>query len=217
MKTLTTLFLVLWSIQATSQKHSIGIFGGLSLADVKSQNWLGSDEGRIGSIWGIGYQLQLNDNYQLGADLIYIQKGYKGYQSYLDASGNPEPIEAKHYFDYISIPIKGGYSLGQDLSVFANLGVVPALLIQAKNIVSPYYGMPNGDVRDMKESLNSFDFSGIFEIGATYNFSAYYTVSTCFAYQRSFTSLTTEYYFANSEIWHHGLNISLGLKYTLPN
>jgi len=216
MKTLATFLLVLWSTHAICQEHTIQIFGGISLADVASQNWIVSDEGRTGSLWGLGYQLKLND-YQIGTDLMYIKKGYKVYQLYLDLNGNPEPIRAKHYFDYISIPIKGGFTLGQDLSVFANIGLVPAFLIKAKNIVSPYYGMTNGDVRDMKESLKSFDFSGILEIGANYNFSYHYTVFTSLAYQRSFTSLTTEYYFYNSKIWHHGLNISVGVKYIFYN
>lgn len=208
--------MIVTSIPAFGQNHFMGFKGGINWTNVYSSNF-GDDHGnRIGFNCGLTYEYQLNKRFNLGIDFLYFQKGFTGDILFTDDLGNPtgEKASIEFNYDYLSLPIKGGFVMGDKFSGFVNLGVVPSILIDAK-IIKPAIEGSREEPIDATEMATKFDLAGIVEIGANYKILPDFLLSTAIGYQQSFTSITNDDYFSKAEVRHYGIIMSIGLKYAL--
>lgn len=209
-------------LQVTGQNHFIGIKWG----ENRTSNAMGNYkfESRSGLAVGLTYEYFIDKHFSLGADLIYDQRGFNVRDTILNYSGNPNLIDqinkVDYRFNYISVPIKTGFNVGENLYGFVYLGLCPSLLIDATtktqtfNLDGTSIGSEQGDVF---EQMSEFDFSGIFEIGGGYKFKQRYWLFTSFSYQYGIFTYYSPTYSTNGENRHKGTTLSLGLKYGLTD
>lgn len=217
MRKVITILIIMISIPAFSQNHFFGIKGGVNLTNVNSTNFIKNNDYRTGYNSGLTYEYKLNDRYNLGVDLLYFQKGFTDDIIFTDEFGNTigEKATSKFNYDYLSLPLRGGIEIGDKFSAFANLGIVPSLLVDAKTIIPGLEGYAEETTYDVKDGIKKFDLGGLVEIGASYNLTTDFLLSATIGYQHSFTSIATDNYFSDSEIRHYGMALSIGLKYAL--
>ena len=219
MKKYLILILVALSSFVNGQGHYFGFKGGASITKVNNVLYAEDAEFRSGFTAGLSYEYKLKNNILLAADFLYMQKGYDFDIAFTNEEGLLVGEGKSHMkYDYISLPIKVGYSIGEKLSGFFNLGVAPALLTKA------YYDFsdPNGILPeieefegvDITEETPKFELSGLVEIGANYKINESFLLITAIAGQYGFTAITN---FDNQEntMKNYGFYWTFGLKYAL--
>lgn len=117
-------------------------------------------------------------------DILYFQKGYTNNIIFTEITGNPTGENATTVFnyDYLSFPIKGGFFIGDKISGFVNLGLVPSLLIDAKTIEPAIEGFIDEKTFDITKKATKFDFGGMIDIGGSYKFQERFLLFISFAY-----------------------------------
>jgi len=220
MKKTIIIILTLTTLNVVGQNHLIGIKGSTNWTNVSSNNiFIGSDY-RTGLSGGLTYEYLIKKHFSLGADLIYNQRGVTDNFPVLDMLGNPTGVNAKYKnnYDYLSIPIKTGYNIGKTFYSFANIGLIPSLLVNAEMVSDKIdtNGKVDGyEVIDLTKYVTKFDLAGLLEIGGGYKFMNGYWLYSSIGYQQSFTTITNSEYFANSKIRNNGIIFTVGLKYAL--
>ena len=216
MRKIITLLIVLFTVPVFGQNHFIGLKGGINRTNVISDNFLGDNDYRNGFIGGLTYEYEFKNKFHIGLDLVYAQKGFKNDIIFTDEIGNPigEKATSDFNYDYLSLPIKGGFSIGNSFAGFLNIGVVPSLLINAETKI-PTFENIDGEIFDVTDKVTEFDFGGLIEIGGSYKFKERFLLFTSFAYQQSFMTITNKNYFSNGKAKHYGMTLSIGLKYAL--
>lgn len=217
MKTIITALLIISAIPSFGQNHLVGLQGGVNLTNVVFPDFLSDRDNRTGYNLGLTYQYLLNDRFNLGIDLLYYQRGFTLDLVYIDALGNPigEMVTNKLNYNYVSIPLKGGIKIGDDFSGFANLGIVPSILVHAVTVIPAIDGIQEESIVNVTDVVTKFDLGGLVEIGANYKLNQAFVLSASIGYQHSLTSIANENYFSGSKIRHHGMQICLGIKYAL--
>ena len=217
MRKIITLLIVLFTVPVFGQNHFIGMKGGLNRMNVNSSNFISNNDNRTGFNSGLTYQYILNERFNLGTDLLYFQRGFTNDIVFTDEFGNPtgESATSRFNYDYLSVPLKGGIVIGNKFSGFANLGIVPSLLVDATTITPAIEGVQEETVYNVTDRVTKFDLGGLVEIGANYKITPDFLLSATFGYQHSFTSITNDDYFRISEVHHYGMVLSFGLKYAL--
>ena len=205
---------ILINFWVSSQTQHVGVNGGIHWANIKSDNFIGSKGGKTGSVFGVSYQTEFSNKLILGSELLYIQKGFKGFMSFLDSSGNPENVNSEFNYDYLSLPVKAGFSVGDKFAGYLILGISPCFLLKAQTITSAHYNS-SGEIYEVRDLMKKMDFSALFEIGTTYSFTKKISAFTSISYQRSFISITSENYFFQSKIRHVGASLKFGLWYKI--
>ncbi len=215
--TVLTIVISIISIPACGQNHFIGLKGGINRTNVNSTNFINGSENRTGLNSGLTYEYYLNNRFNLGIDLLYFQKGFTVNDIYTDEFGNPtgESAPSEFNYDYLILPLKGGVVIGDKFSGFANLGIIPSFLVNAKTISPAIEGFLEETTINVTDRVTKFDLGGLVEIGASYKFKPDLLISATFGYQHSFTSITNNNYFSNSEVRNYGMILSFGLKYAL--
>jgi hypothetical protein len=215
-KIFIALFLIS-SIPLFGQNHVIGLKGGINLTNVNSSIFKDNNDNRTGFNCGLTYEYRLKNNIYIGIDLLYFQKGFTDDMIFTDDTGNPTGEKATfiYNYDYLSVPIKGGFLIGDKISGFVNLGVVPSILINAKTVEPAIEGITNENTIDLTDQVTKFDFGGLIEIGGSYQFKERFEIFSSFAYLQSFTTITNSDYFSGHKIKHYGMTMSIGLKYIL--
>ncbi len=213
-KTIVVLTIII-SVPAFGQNHFIGLQGGINLTNVNSTNFINGHDRRTGINSGLTYQYHLNQRFNLGIDLLYFQRGFTVDVVFRDEFGNSTGGRATSEFnyDYLSLPLKGGIVIGDKFSGFANLGIVPSLLVEAKTITPAMEGFTQKTTADVTDRVTNFDLGGLVEIGAGYKLTPDFLLTATFGYQHSFTSITNDEYFSGSEARHYGMVSSIGVKY----
>lgn len=213
------LFNEVWisTIPVFGQNHLIGLKGGINWTNVNSSNFISNNDNRTGFNGGLTYEYRFNNHFNLGIDFLYFQKGFTNDIIFTDENGIPTGEKATSVFnyDYLSFPVKGGFFIGDKISGFVNLGLVPSILINAKTTEPEIVGFVNEKTTDVTDRVTKFDFGGLIEIGGSYKFGDKFLIFTSFAYQQSFTTITNTDYFSDSKIKHYGMTMSIGLKYIL--
>lgn len=217
MRTILIVITSLFIFPVFGQNHFIGLKGGINWTNINSTMFLVNNNSRTGFNGGFTYQYFLNERFNIGGDLLYFQRGFTNDAMFTDEFGNPsgEKLTIKFDYDYLSVPLKGGMVLGDKFSGFANLGIVPAILIKASTKTPAIEGVQEESVVNFTDKVNRFDLAGLTEIGANYKLNTNLILSVSLEYQYSFTSLTNDNYFSNSKIHHYGMVMSFGLKYAL--
>lgn len=220
MSKIITVFTIVNSIiiiPVFGQNHFIGLQGGINLTNVNSSNFSSNNDNRTSFNSGLTYQYFLNEKFNLGIDLLYFQRGFTNDIVYTDESGNPtgESATSEFNYDYLSLPLKGGIVIGDKISGFANLGIIPSFLLDAKTTTPAIEGFQEETTNNVTDRVTKFDLGGLVEIGACYKITPDFLLSATFGYQHSFTSITNDNYFSYAEVRNYGMIWSIGLKYAL--
>jgi hypothetical protein len=217
MKRILTVLTIVLSIPAFGQNHFIGLKGGINWTNVNSSNFMSNNDNRTGFNSGLTYQYFLNERFSIGIDLLYFQRGFTNGNVFTDQLGNLNEERATSTFDYdyLSIPLKAGIMIGDKFSGFANLGIVPSILVEAITTTPVIEGVQEETTNNVTDKVSKFDFAGLAEIGANYKINPNFLLSASFGYQHSFTRISNEDYFSNSEIRHYGMILSFGMQYAL--
>ena len=221
MKTIFLLLLTFVTFTVNGQNHLLGVKGGVNWTKVtSSDNFDNNTNYRTGFAVGLSYDYIFKRNFTLGADILYNQRGLTSDDIFRDEHGNPtgqKEIMTFNY-DYLTIPIRVGYHYGNIFYAFTNIGLTPAVLLDAQISIPEIRinetAFPS-ERHNVTDRVNKFDVGGIIEIGGGYKFKDRFWLYTSFSYQRSLTTITNPDYFANSKIRHNGMAINVGLKYAL--
>ena len=153
----------------------------------------------------------------MGVDLLYDQRGFINSADFKDSDDTSQRITNHYKINYISIPVRTGFRIGKKAYGFANIGLVPAILLEAQSTTA--IGNPDGsnvetETYNLTENTQKFDFAGLVEIGAglTINRSR---IFTSFIYKHSFTNYYLGAYGISEESRHYGMNLSVGIQYAL--
>ena len=209
------------TLTVNGQNHFIGIKGGVSLTNFKTTGFLNDENYRTCLATGLTYDYTFKKYFSTGLDIIYSQRGINQSISLRDEEGNnmgKAKAKIGYYYNYITFPLKLGINYGNKIYCFGNIGLIPAILVDAKFII-PTINF-NGNtfpkmIDNITKKVNSFDIGGFIEIGSGYKFYDRLLVYSSFLFHHSFTSITNQQYFTEIKIWHYGMTLSLGLKYTL--
>ena len=218
MKKIIGAFLFIITLPAFGQNHFLGVKGGINHTNVKLGTAFLANDYRNGIVGGLTYDYHIGKRFTIGAELLYAQKGFNSEIIFTNEFGIPtgENIIINYNYDYISLPIKGGVFIGKTVKGFANLGVVTSVLVNAKNII-PEFDIVNGMVYDLSSQTNTLDFSGLIELGVSYDINSQLNVFTALAYQQSFRPIIAKNAYGQSNTKHYGFNVSVGIKYALSN
>lgn len=203
-----------------SQNQSIGLKTGLNRMNFQSENNFIDHSFNTRINGGLTYQYKFENKFQLGFELLYDQKGVKSVwkRTITDGTtGETFVIDQKtgyYNFEYISLPLKTGYSIGNTYSCFFNIGIAPSFLLKAEEII-PNFNNGSSAKNDYTGLVNKFDIYGILEIGLNYKMKRNYLLFTSLSFQQSFTTITNSNYFPDETIKHYGFNLSLGINYIL--
>jgi hypothetical protein len=217
MRKLIVALILISTIPVFGQNHIIGLKGGVSLTNIHSSNFLSKVDNLTGFNGGLSYEYRFENHFNLGIDFLYFQKGFTNDIIFTDDYGIPTGEKATSYFkyDYLSLPVKGGFFIGDKISGFLNIGLVPSILINAKTTAPGIIGSDYEETNEVTDIVKKLDFGGLIEIGGSYKFGDKFLIFTSFAYQQSFMSITNTDYFSSSSIKHYGMTMSIGLKYIL--
>jgi hypothetical protein len=218
MKKYFSLFLIVLSVSLFGQNHFIGAKGGIAIVNV-SDALFNVPSMRTSFTGGFSYEYQMKNNFLIGSDLLYIEKGYSTDITMTNDEGITQGTAAINFhFNYISLPLKAGYTFGNKLSGFVYVGLVPALLTNA------YYkgSDPNGILDDTgsfpkisaKEYTSKFELSALAEIGADYKISDSFLLTTAIASQYGITPVSN-YENHENNMRNIGFFFTFGLKYAL--
>ena len=220
MKQIFLIILTITTLKVAGQNHLVGVKGGVNWTNITTSNFVNQHDFRTGISAGLTYEYLFKKHFSVGADLIYNQRGFTNDIVFTDNLGNPtgEKYTTKFNYDYVSLPIKTGFNIGNKFYGFTNIGVIPSLLVDAKT-VSPTFNtdgkVTGNETFDVTNRVSKFDLAGLIEIGGGYKFKGRYWLFTSFSYQHSFTTITNSDYFANSKIRHNGMALTIGLKCAL--
>jgi len=214
MKKIIIAAMLISTLPIFGQNHFVGVISGINGTSVNSDYTFNNSTKRFGFKGGLTYQYLINDKFSLDIELLYEQRGFKNDISFINPSGDPiGPKEnSEFYYDYLSFPIKAGYSIGNTFSGFVNLGIVPAYIVKAE-IAVPTFG--GSETFDNIDRATSFDFGGLIEAGAAYAIMDRLIITASFAYQHSITTFSNPDYFSDSNMRHYGMSLSVGIKYAL--
>ena len=209
------LFLTFTTLTVNGQSHLIGVKGGVNWTNVTANNTFSDENYRTGFAVGFSYDYIFKKNFMVGTDILYNQRGFTSDIILTDALGNPiQKVTMNFDYDYLTIPLKVGYHYGETFFGFANIGLTPAMLINARTI-TPNIEFNSSGKYDVTDRVNKFDIGGIVEVGGGYKFIDRFWLYSSFSYQHSFSTITNSDYYANSKIRHNGMTISVGLRYAL--
>jgi hypothetical protein len=215
MKRLIMIILTLAAVNAYGQNHFVGIKGCINRTNVTRIN-LFDNYYKTGFSGGLTYEYLFLKHFSVGAEIIYEQRGFLDDIVFTNETGIPtgERYRSKMSYNYISLPIKAGYSLGTKVFGFAKIGAVPSLLVNAQAVLPKVTsGKVIGEiVADMTNYVPKFDFAGLVEIGGGYKFNDRNSIFSSFTYQHSLTSL-----YDNSNVRLNGMTLTLGFKRALSN
>ncbi len=219
MRQILILLFILISSVTWGQKHLIGIQGGLNFTNFTSKEGFANTSTKTGFVGGITYDLKLNEKYRIGVDILYSQRGVDDKFIITDENGTYSGKQDNEMnYDYLSVPIKIGYELGNKIRFIPKIGIVPAIAIKAE-ITSPTVdgnGMVTG-----KETINHIDYVSKFDLGGIIEFGFETDVSENFVfcsnlnYKHSLTTFSNSNYFDGQDMRHYGFSVAVGIKYRL--
>lgn len=207
MKRYTLLLIFLCSAaNIISQTHSLGVQGGINFSDKVSGSNFGIISGftgiKMGFIGGLKYEMILSDRHSIGADILYNPQGY-------DITGknfDDQYISMEYNYNYLSIPIKYGYIVGQKVKFTPKIGLQPSILLSAKRF-GPIFNengtMIGNETTDI-ENLSKINLGVIleFELGVVFD-------------EIEFFGLLSNQYLISTNSGYYSLSFSFGLKYRL--
>lgn len=203
MRQFLSILFILISTFAIGQNHFVGFQSGLNFTSVKPNEDLKNSSMKTGFIGGVTYDLNFSNRYQIGVGVLYSQQGFNDQPIFVEGeNGYVLDEKIKIRYDYLSIPIKIGYEMGNKIKIIPKIGVTPAILVKAKH----------------KDYVSKFDFGGLIEVGVENDLSENIVLCSAFSYKQSLTNYFNSDYFNRYDDTarkHFGFSLSVGLKYRL--
>lgn len=142
LKLIFVLIFILFNNVLNAQNHLVGVQFGVNNTNVTDKNFFEDKISKNGFSGGITYEYNFKNNFSLGADLLYSQKGFGNYLILGDVldpvfggngTGDPGGITIIYFqYDYITIPICLSYKVGNKYYLFTTVGLAPSYLVSAK-------------------------------------------------------------------------------------
>lgn len=172
---------------------------------------------KLGFAGGVGYEKFLSDHFSLSSDVMYKQLGFAmKFDMRNSMGGSLGEGKFKAGLNYVAMPIKAGYYVGDKVNFFGKAGIVPSFLVSAKDRTPMNNASDTGiEYRDVKSTDNykRFDLAGLLEVGAVCEINSKFYLFGSFQYQHSITSYrragvnVTTY-----ELRHYAFTLSAGVK-----
>uniref|UniRef100_UPI00359449A3 outer membrane beta-barrel protein n=1 Tax=Aquiflexum sp. TaxID=1872584 RepID=UPI00359449A3 len=89
MKYSILIILIITSIEVQAQNRLLGVKFGPSIMDISPNNFNPNKDPRSGAAVGLGYEVLLKDDFSIGAEAIYNQRGFIDNFMVVDGFGNP--------------------------------------------------------------------------------------------------------------------------------
>jgi len=209
-------------LNASAQKHVMGIRGGVNYAnfDAKTTHTI---DGKFypRAIGGITYDYFMGENMSLGADLLYNQRGRLVEMSFTDEMGNQiGRVDIQQQFDYVSLAYRISYKTKGKLYAHGSIIGMASYLNKVTEII-PEFTSNNGFAYPgyktaNTEQYNRFSFDGMLEVGGGYNITSNLSANLILGFQRGTgTKAKATEYSEEVEIEHIGWVASLGVKYAI--
>lgn len=217
-KTLFFLFL-LSGLYAQAQTHIVGLNIGTNSSSISSNAVFGTPSLRLGFHGGLGYEYIFKNKLSLGAEVQYQERGFRQATNFTDQFGALLGISNSDYrINYLSIPVKVGYYVGNRFFGFGNIGLAPSFLLKAQ-ATFPTLNLAGEIIEqepvDNTSSYSSFDLGGRAEVGGGYKLNKQFWVTGSVAYLHSLTPTKVSGFLNELQLRQFGINVNLGLKYTL--
>lgn len=209
---LLTVF-VLFSHLVFAQKDLLGLRGGIDWTNVSTDTPLTGKHNSVNTISGITYQHQFQNGFYFGLEALYSERGFES--DVFPENADPcigclriaFPVEREFNFNYLSFPVKAGFTIGNQLSFFADLALVPSVLERA-----------NAQTTGLDESISDadqFDLATRIETGVAFELFQGWSGFGSVGFLHSLTPSTVESYFAGNRMYHRNINLSFGVRYAL--
>jgi len=220
MKKLLLIMLIVLSISAGAQEYAIGMQGGLNFTNITGGNFYLGTGLRMGMNAGLTYEWQSSGKMRLGVDVLYSEQGYISYGTMQDKPGMETGVQfnVKNNFDYLAVPIKIGYTIGEKIKVIPRLGIVTSYLLKAETkIPGIYFGGQYFEPQTNKiNNLRKYDFAGLAELGVEFKLSDHLLFEPNITYKHSFSGIYAEDLIGidMGELRHYGFAASVGVRYS---
>lgn len=209
------IFFLIIIFPSNAQRHLVGIKGGINWSNIYTNEGFVDTKYKTGGVLGLSYENQFKSNLMIGGDITYMQRGFVLKSYYYDAQGNPlGDGEVIWNFNYLALPIKGGYTFGNDISGFINIGLAPSFLNKA-NVKMPEF-TPGADI-EITDRVTKFDLAGFVECGGNISLATDLYITATISYQYSFTAFTKQEFFENENMKHYGITVMAGIKYVIKS
>ena len=185
---------------AQAQTTLVGITAGPTYCSADGNTRVSN--GRDGYTAGITFQHFFLRRFSLGVDLMYSQRGYTREIPFVSMGGwVRSSTSGVSNFNYLSLPLKIGVKFGKKAYFFANIGLLPAVLLRAESPVLEFDARGNfleSRIENVTSQTSRFDMGGLWEMGVGAKLSKEIRLSAAFSYQSSFgntrrTTTTTQY------------------------
>ena len=220
MKRLLVIILSTISLNVIGQDHWIGFQGGMEKSNEASANYFKDSKFHNGIVGGLNYEYRFHNNFSVGVDLLYVQKGFILKTVYTDNFGNKSGKSDKlqQLYDYLSIPIKIGYTVGNKLKGFAKIGICPSTILKAEGIY-PVVDINGNYLKTDKYNyinlVSKYDLGGLIELGTRYGLNNNLELFSSFTYNKSFRTFTNEKFFMDANMRHYDFSLDVGVKFKL--
>lgn len=177
-----------------TQSHLVGIRAGINYSDIIIKGLSPYSEPMLGLVGGLKYEMILADNNSIGVDILFNQQGL-------------EFISGKYRYDYISVPIKYGYVIGNRIKFTPKVGIQPSLLLNAMYSGATYDEDGNligNGILNIYTDSPKFDLAGIAELELGFGIERL-EIFTLLSFNYSLPSFSD----------HYGITLSIGLKYII--
>ena len=217
MKNILLIGLILFSMNVIGQVHSIGVQGGVNLSNYTSKIDFGDTEFRTGILSGFNYEYLYKGKYTLGADLLYSQQGFKeDLKFYIVEEDVFRTSLLKFNYNYLSLPVKFGYTIGHQLKGFVKMGICPSVLLNAKvKVPKDDINLAGFEEINFYNKIPKFDLGGLIEFGAAYELKNDLELFSSFTYRKNFTTISAVEHFGGAQMKHYLFSMAMGLKYKL--
>jgi hypothetical protein len=203
-----------------AQSHSIGLFSGISIANISAQKVFNDGDNRESLVAGVKFDWNKSNKLHFGADLLYNKLGFE--EEFMHTNNYGGPTGEFDYlvfnYNYISAPLKFGYVFGKKLQIVPKVGLQPSFLIKAETVQYKTFNWSSYSTRqvyDVRDRVSKFDLAGLIELELRFLLIEKLNLFTCIAGKYSITPFSNSEYFNDFYMRHKVLLMSLGLSYTL--
>lgn len=208
---ITLMFFLVSVTQA--QLNSIGIIGGYAKTNlIHGYLRLGETDAENNYVTGAQASFRLHKKWFLETELLYRQDGFS--ISYIDDIWG---LQNKYTFvyEYLALPLKTSYRVGNQLQVFGSLGITPAMLLNSRRHSSNLW---EDDVLlqvDGTDATPKIDLSGLVALGIRYQ-AGNWGIQLEGRFNRGLTNVRFSEIFSNQvDSYHQSWNLLLGISYVL--
>ncbi|MEI9917658.1 MAG: outer membrane beta-barrel protein [Bacteroidota bacterium] len=211
-KTLAFVLLTVVGTTAFGQDY-FGLRVGTNTVDITKSD---ADHKMTRFIGGVTAEHFVGDNFSIGADLLYNQRGGNSVVTASDLNST-QRITSKLRYDYLSIPLKASAYFTEKKLLFVSIGLMPSFVVHA-TVTSPTYTLGGttypGSTRKANE-LQSFDLSAQIEAGLNFPINEKYSFFLLGSFQRGFTKVYKGNAFFDGKVYNYGIVSTVGVKMKL--